>query len=199
MSVAEHQRAAAAEDTKAASHEAKYDPRARERASTPGAGDSFDSFTYSDKTYNPTRGHLDEAEQHREHAAAHRAAAAALEQDEARECGKFSPSIRATCPLIGTVVKIEDVEGGVRIQLAESLNAQALYDHIRCHLAFAATQGFKGVSSCPLYLEGVRAVQRSDPHSVDLVADRGARVAELRERARRLLTPVRDEANRHRR
>ena len=197
MSVREHERAAAAEEAKAATHRAQYDPQARERAPASGAGDTFDSFTYSDEVYNPTQVHLDEAQQHSEHAAAHRAAAASLRADEERECGKFPPAIRATCPLLGTVVQVEDVGGGVRIRVAESLNAQALYDHIRCHLAFAATQGFEGPKMCPLYLKGVRAVQRSDPHTVDLLAEGQAEVAELRARAHRLLPASRSEASRH--
>lgn len=158
MSAAEHREHARAEDEQAAAHEAQYDPDA-EHQTMVGSTDS--TFAFDIVTYNPTEGHREEASAHREHGAAHRKAAAALERFEEAECAQFPPSTRGVCPLIGQVAGVENVADGVQITIADRANREAIVAHARCHLAFAATHGFEGMPTCPLYVKGV-SIQDQD-------------------------------------
>jgi len=132
--------------------------------------------------YNPTEGHLAQAQQHQDLAAEHRAAAEELEAYEEHECARFPSQTRASCPLLGQVASVEDVDGGVRVVLSEGANAAAVADHMRCHLAYARTQGREGMDRCPLYVEGAAVDSEGD---ITLTTNAGdAAVAELRRRAR---------------
>lgn len=176
MSAEEHRQAAAEEDSEAAAHESEYDPN--RAAQTTAQADMV--FGLGD--YNPTAGHLAIASEHEELAAEHRAAAAALETFEEEQCARFPPESRAACPLLGQVESIEDVDGGVRLSLAEGVNEPAMVEHLRCHLAFARAQGREGMDHCPLYVSGAQV--RTDS-GVTLTTDAGDEaVTELRRRAR---------------
>lgn len=158
MSAADHRKHAMSEEALADAHEAQHDPDARSEAAM-GRPDS--EFSYAVVTYNPTGHHLDDAAKHRQHGAAHREAARALEQFEEGECGNFPPETRSVCPLLGQVAAADNLPDGVRITVAEGVNQEALVAHTRCHLAFAATQGFEGMDACPLYVKGV-ALEAAD-------------------------------------
>jgi len=181
MSAEEHRRAGSEDDQAADGHDERYDPDAR---GTGGTGPQMANadLDYGLDVYNPTAGHHDRAERLRELAAAHRAAASALDQYEEAECGRFPTETRSTCPLLGNIAELTDVEGGVRIELVEGVRADAAADHMRCHLAFANTHGREGMPNCPLYVEGA-AVGSSEGLTLTTGAGDEA-VTELRRRAR---------------
>jgi hypothetical protein len=195
MSAAEHEREAARQEQLAARELAQYAPKAR---SVDYADATSGSFSYP-RTYNPTARHRDAAEAHRGYAAAHRAAARELLAREEEECATIPAGRRAECPLLDLVVDVDPVEDGVRLRLADNAEGAGALRLLRCHLAHAATRGFEGMDACPLFLPGVEAVQRSDPHCVDLVAEDPRRRQELERRSERLVAPVHDEAHRRRR
>lgn len=179
MSAEEHRRAAEREDTESERHGSQYDSDSRRPI---GAQTAQSDMFFGLSDYNPTEGHLSQAQQHEDLAAEHRAASAALEAFEEQECARFPPETRRVCPLLGHVASVEDVDGGVRIQLSEGANAAAVADHMRCHLAFARTQGREGMDHCPLYVEGATV---DGEEGITVTTDAGDQaVAELRQRAR---------------
>lgn len=181
MSAEDHRRAAAGEQAESDAHGSRYDPDTRATTGSSSAPNS-DLF-YGPEVYNPTEVHRHASEEHRTLAEQHRAAAAALEAYEEQECGRFPAATRAACPLLGQVAEVEDVDGGVRIELAEEAMRDAVADHMRCHVAYARTQGREGMDQCPLYAEGASVT--SDADGVILTTDAGEEaVGELRRRAR---------------
>ena len=151
MSADEHRQHAAEERAKADVHSARYDPNAGEEV---GTGGPF-GYGFGVSVYNPTGHHATEAAEHRAHAEAHEAAAAALEKFEDEACKELPPKTRAVCPLLGQIDDATNVSDGVAITPSPSVNREALVAHMRCHLAYAATAGFEGMDSCPLYVKGV--------------------------------------------
>jgi len=179
MSAAEHREHAKAETAEAAKHEKRYDPNATEAVPIRGPED----WDFAEGVYNPTRVHLEHAREHRAHAAAHAAAAAKLDSYVEHECGRFPPATRKLCPLLGQVDSTADIDGGVRLHFAEGVNVEAALAHVRCHLAFAAEQGYKGMDSCPLYLKDVTSKPGADGHSVELLESDPALLGELKKRS----------------
>ena len=182
MSAEEHRQTAGEEEHDANLHDADYDPNAR--ATTAGRSSVMaNAEFYGLAIYNPTAGHRAEAQGLRELAAEHRGAAAALEHFEEGACAHFPPETRPSCPLLGQVREVTDVEGGVSIRLVDGANDDAVRDHSRCHVAFAATHGRDGMDHCPMYVAGVSVGPGEE--GVTLVTDQGqAAVADLRRRAR---------------
>jgi hypothetical protein len=105
-----------------------------------------------------------------------------LEAFEEQACGKLSPEIRASCPLLGKVTSVEEVECGVRVRFADSVALDAASAHVSCHLAFAATRGFEGMEACPLFVKGVSAESDVEGHAIVLQAEGEAAHKELRKR-----------------
>ena len=151
MSAEEHREHAAKERAKADVHSDRYDPNAGEEI---GTGGPF-GYGYGVSVYNPTGHHATEAAEHRSHAEAHEAAAAALESFEDEACKELPPKTRAVCPLLGQIDGAKNVSDGVAVIPSSAVNREALVAHMRCHLAYAATGGFEGMDSCPLYVKGV--------------------------------------------
>lgn len=85
---------------------------------------------------------------------------------------------------MGQIEAVEDIDGGVRITFHDGVPMQATVDHMKCHFAFARTEGYEGMQSCPLYLEGVLVEARDDGRSVELTTDNAEAVEALRERSR---------------
>lgn len=180
MSAEGHREAAAGSEEEAAQHQSQYDPDAR--VMTASETTVISDLAYGPDVYNPTDPHLTEAQRLRDLAEAHRRAAASLEAYEAQECARFPAETRAACPLLGQVTSVEDVEGGVEIVVADGIRADAVADHMRCHVAYARTQGREGMDHCPLYVEGARV---SSDGMLSLTTDGGEdAVEELRRRAR---------------
>ncbi len=175
--VEQHRQAAAEEDRAAAEHEAQYAQGRHEEQGVPNS-----ELWFGVEVYDPSEFHWREAREARRRAAQHRAAAEELESYEERECGRFPPGTRTQCALL-SVVEVRDVPNGVALELVEGVNTEAVADHIRCHIAFAAARGRDRIAHCPLYVDGV-AVQVDDEGLLLLTTNAGDDVVdELRERA----------------
>lgn len=147
MSAADHRKAAAEHHEEAVSHEGEAD--------LTGTGDSL----YGLGDYNLDLYHDTEADRHHLLAAEHTAAAQRLEAFEQEQCASFPPATRSKCPLMGTVTAVKDVENGAELTIVDGVNMEAITAHVKCHHAFARTQGREGMDSCPMYVEGF-AVER---------------------------------------
>jgi hypothetical protein len=178
MSAEDHRREAAEHDARAGAHEAQYEPERQQVGLVEGSGDG--PYRYGASVYNPTESHLRRGAEHRGHAEDHRAAAASLERFEEAECADFPPDTRVTCPLLASLKAIVPTEEGARLVLAPGVNAEAVADHIGCHLAHAATHGFEGMDHCPLYLRGI-ALERGDG-ALELRADSSSARKEMLKR-----------------
>jgi hypothetical protein len=179
LSAARHEREAASEERQALEHEGRYDPAARRSVGGARSGEAY----FGVDVYNPTEGELRAAQQHREHAHAHRDAAEQLRAFEERECAHFPSETRVACPLLaGAVIRVEDVDGGVMLIFADGVDPTPVLDHIRCHLAYAASRGRDALAECALYVEGAVLEVTSD--GATLTTDAQAHVAELRRRVR---------------
>lgn len=124
---------------------------------------------YPESTYDPAAAQRAEKLAHRKHASDHLAAAQALRDFEAAECGQFPPTTRAVCPLLGSLASVDDVPGGVRITLVDGVNREALVAHIKCHFAFGQKEGFAGMDMCPLYVKGLKVADT--PEGIVLTTD----------------------------
>ena len=180
MSAAEHREMASQEEAVAAEHQAQYDPTATVVRAGPAHGPEG---TDLDSEYNPTSRHRGQAMAHRRHADAHRAAAEALEHFEAAECRDVPPQLRSSCPLLGQLQSVENIDGGVRLTFPEGVDLDATASRIRCHFAFGRARGYEGMDNCPLYLPGLAVQTNPESNSLDLTAEDAATVDELRRRA----------------
>ncbi len=184
MGASEHRAAAERERVEAEQHEEQYDPSAVSHRDPSQAEDVIYGVTdvyWSGDVYNPTKVHKNVAEAHRDLAKAHDAAAVTLESFEEAECKAFPASTRPSCPLLGSVATVDDIEGGVRLRFSEGFDVAPVAAHVRCHFAFARAQGYKGMDGCPLYLKGLR-VKKGDG-AIDLLIEDDAQLKELRKRA----------------
>ncbi len=203
MSVAGHRSHSQEMSEKASEHRDRYDPDAeverlpgRPSRSEMWGGDSNDRYNsgngyrysgdyyWQPRTYNPTERHLAHATRHEAHAREHAEAARSLESFEDDQCGSFPHETRMVCPLIGQLASVEDIPGGSRVRFADGVDVNAAVAHIRCHLAFARSQGRAGMESCPLYLEGVRVSRVGPGSDVDFLVEDSNDLAALRERIR---------------
>lgn len=183
MSSARHRENAAQHGAAADRHRGEYDPNATEtrysRRTDVGSGQI---------QYNPTRGHLSEAESHEEESRQHVDAATELERFEGAECQNVPAATRASCPLLHEVSSVADIEGGVRLRAVTPAEAAALVARIRCHLAFARSHGRVGMETCPLYAPDVQV--RSAPGGiVELTSTNEGTARLLRERTRTHAVP----------
>lgn len=168
-----------AEDLTAEEHEAEAQRELREAEET---ADHYRAVYYGPEVYNPTEAHLYDAAVHQAHAEAHRLRASELRAYEAVECVEFPPETRAACPLLLEVVDVSNIDGGVRITFAESVDIAPVVDHVRCHLAFAAAEGGEGLEDCGLYVPGARAVSVPGENVIQLTTDQPEHIPELRRR-----------------
>ena len=211
MSAAGHEEEAAREEKVAAWHAAHYDPSAGQPGpaclGADGRGLAAGSPCWSSLA-NPTAEHLRVAQEHREHAAQHRAASQALRQAEARDCVTVSEYDRDTSPFDHRqdILRVEDyweagAEGRPRTELGATVIFRAvpgmsvdwLQRIVNCHLARNAIIGGEvpWMPGCPLALKNVRAqVSRTwNGFAVAIRSDDAATVAEIRKRAHALMAP----------
>lgn len=190
MSATGHRQEAAKERMLAEEDYARYQPRAS--GPVPGAvgvaGDTPRVYPVDAFPYNPTERALAQAEAHVRHAREHEAAAAKLEAYEEAECKSFSPKMRAACPLLGPVQKIEELADGIRITLADGVPLAPVLAEMRCHLAFARTRNFEGAPDCPLYLRGVDIAPSPDNRAIDVRSQSPAVARTIRDEGRQLST-----------
>ena len=175
MSAKSHEEAAANEAAQAEEHAAKYDPTATSAQSS--GGDA----ALEGVDFNPTDVHNLQAEKHRKHAADHAVAAEALKRAEEDACKSIASDSRSWCPLLGPVAATKMTSNGVRVTLREGTDVDALITRVRCHVAFANTQGREGMDRCPLYVSGVH-VERSGPNSIELTTQGKGSIRELQQR-----------------
>lgn len=180
MSAAQHEAMARQEHAEAEAHSARYDPNAeKSRSRCPGggaaaAGPAADACWTS--TTNPTKEHLEHAEEHRKRAADHRAASQALRDAEARACVGIPDADRDESPFdhredIASVTELySPLSGGknptrrfegatVVFRAVPGMTAQWLQRVIDCHLARNAALGHEvpEMAYCPLVPKGVTA------------------------------------------
>ena len=140
----------------------------------------------SDQTswYDPSDDHRHEASQRREHARQHASAATFLEQLEDRACVPVPREHRAACPLLGPLVRLDDIPGGVRAIFADQTRARRAIAEMRCQYAYARTRHFEASEACPLSVEGIEIRAGVDPRWVEIVSRDDQSVRLVRERAR---------------
>lgn len=171
MTTAGHEAAAEAHAAEASAHAKRYDPDAvAQRRVLIGAGVDIAcpsgattgvgvaARCYDEQQYNPTAHHLRSAERHEKMSRDHAGAGAALEAYEEGACKLLAPKVRASCPLLGQLEKVDRLSNGVRLSPRPGVNVEAWRAHVACHLAFAQAKGMEGMSMCPLGQAGVRAV-----------------------------------------
>ncbi|MFU8805604.1 MAG: hypothetical protein ACNA8W_17455 [Bradymonadaceae bacterium] len=186
MSADEHLQHANKHEKMSEEHGDHYNPGAgttRREASLSGENDVF----YPVEVYNPTEHHRDVATSHQRHAEQHRQAAQKLLSYEDNHCARFPAETRSSCPLMGQIKAVEDIDGGVRMTFHDGVPLQATVDHMKCHFAVARTEGYEGMPTCPLYLEGLSVETADDGKSVTLTTDTAEAVEPLRKRARKHL------------
>ncbi len=179
---AEQHQAAAQKEEKAAQKEAAVAYTDAPGANPLNAGLEPELYLYPQA--GVAQDHLAHAKRLEDHAREHEKAAAELEHFEDAECKDLSASQRSTCPLMGYVSDVRDVEGGVRIRFADQSRASAAVPRMRCHYAFARAHGFTNSPDCALYVPGVDIKQTPDPQSIDIVSGDPKTTAEIRKRAR---------------
>jgi hypothetical protein len=202
MSAAQHEAMAKNEESAAAGHAEQHDPSATKATDVcSGKGGCWTS------TSNPTAQHDDEAKHHRELAAKHRAAAAALTDAEKRACAGISDDDRDISPfhhredIQAVSVLKEPVNAGkssthkevgatVVFRAVPGMTAEWLQRVVDCHLTRAAAVGhdMPEMSYCPLMPKGVKAKVTSagNGFAVNLSADDAATIAEIKKRAQAL-------------
>jgi hypothetical protein len=183
MSAAQHRENAQRERALAAQHADRYDPAAARTTALAPPGLQDSNVAFPTAVYNPTEGHLREADAHRAHARDHEKAAKELERFEAAECGELPERTRAACPLLGPVTQIDDVARGVRVTFAPGTRVDAVVAHMRCHYAYARSRAFDARVSCPLYMLGIE-IRKVGDLSVEIATSDRGRVEELRIRSR---------------
>lgn len=198
MSTAEHDKSAAAEESSAKAHEAKFDPAAdqvSERCGRlPGDVACWTSIA------NPTAGHLKMAEEHRKAAGEHRKGSAALRDAEAKSCAGVSDDDRDLSPFhhVDDILRVEVIGGsgkpetGVVIvfRSVHGMTDAGLQKVIDCHLARNAALGHQvpEMESCPLVPKGARArvAKTAEGFSVTVEADTADAQKEVVSRGRML-------------
>jgi len=186
MTVEQHERAAAEHWGAALEQQRRYAENARAVGSSGARTGSTSGYVWPVERYNPTETHLRLAERERTHANEHLAAAATLRAFEESECGSFPPETRASCPIVGPLVSVQEIVGGVRLTFEPGAPVAAVLAHIRCHLAYGRAHGYEDMGECPVYLPGLRAGLSPDGAGLDVTGEDMAIVAELRKRAQRL-------------
>jgi hypothetical protein len=204
MSAPQHEAAAAQEEQSAGEHAAQHDPNATATEQRCTGGKGRVCWT---QTVNPTQGHEDSADEHRELAARHRAASQALRAAEASACTGISDEDRDTSPFahredIRSVSKLSTVDtvgknrttrgtgATIVFRATPGLTVEWLQRIVDCHLARNAAAGhdMPEMAYCPLVPRGAKASVRSvgDGFAVDVSSEDAESAAEIWRRAQRL-------------
>ena len=183
-SAAGHRREAARENAMADKHQEQYAPGNSVPSPYRDPITNEPDLFYGPTIYNPTDAHLDAADKHRAHARQHEAAAHQLETFEEMQCKDFPPATRAACPLLGPAVALDNIPSGVKITFAPTVRVDAVVAHMRCHLAYARTQGFPTESSCPLYLKGVDVHRMGTTSTVEITSPDHVTAAHIQQEAK---------------
>jgi len=188
MSYAEHMAAATEEQEIAVAHATQYDPDKLVQEPDRDIQASGEIITVPGRTYNPTEKHKQRSGEHEALAKQHAAAAEALDNFKEKECADINVEIRHLCPLIGTVDHVEKVKGGARLHFKRDVDAEALYNHARCHYAFGAYHGHKEMPDCPLYLKNLK-IELDDSDAMEITSDDESEGPEILRRAKMHVAP----------
>lgn len=208
-SVAEHERIAQQHDREAAGVEDRCAKARQSQLTTPAGGDAGPCWTAADKRF---------VDAHRDAAAKHRAASAALQAAESQACVGISEDDRALSPFdhAEDIASVEpfvmqvptgkstsyhrDVGAVVTFRAVPGLTAEWLQREIDCHLARNAALGHvvPEMPDCPLVPRGVEAHVRSTGtgFAVELRSDDTETAREILARAQRGVTKARSAASR---
>jgi hypothetical protein len=213
LSVVQHESAARQEETRATAHGAEYDPAAAKDSTVCGQAGTIRPATQSGppcwtSRSNPTEQHTREAAEHRELAAKHRAASAALVQAEQRACAGIDEDDRDISPFyhredIASVGPVEIlprysgksspdqvVGAAIAFRPVPGITTEWLQHVVNCHLARASAAGHEmpEMLYCPLALKGVQATVSSagDALAVRVTSDDTATAQEILRRAQML-------------
>lgn len=182
MTAAEHREEATRHEAEAAQEQAQFDPAQthehlapRTPLAEPGVGLVL---------YNPTAGHLAEADRQMRAAFEHLKSARQLEKFEDVACTGISVAERTSCPLLAPQLEsVEEIAQGLALHLKPTAPAKTLAIQMGCHLAYANANGFDR-APCPLYVRGIR------------ISLKGTRTIELRSLDPTVAREVRLEARR---
>lgn len=212
MSAAQHEREGQEHARTADTHAGQYDPNAtveRTRCSPRGGrrGADVGTDTCWTSVSNPTAEHLRAAEEHRRHAADHRAASVALRDAEARACVGITPDDRDMSPFdhvedIASVEPLTERTGTskapsqrtagavVTFRAVPGMTAEWLQRVVDCHLARNASLGHAvpEMPNCPLVPNGAQArvTSTGNGFAVAIRSDDTATAREILSRAERL-------------
>ena len=214
MSAAQHQSAAEQEEAAGKAHGTQYDPGATKDSTICGQAGTIRPFTqtgppcWTSRT-NPTAQHSQDAERHRELAAKHRAAAAALVEAEQKACAGIDEADRDTSPFYHQedILSVEAAEekpadvygvGAARttgativFRTVPGLTLEWFQHEVNCHIARASAAGHEmpEMSYCPLVLKGVSATvsSKGDGFAVRVTSDDKQTAQEILQRSRALV------------
>ncbi len=127
---------------------------------------------------------LDQVVTLEQEARAHEQAATALEHRVDVACKDVTRPQTRTCPLLGPITAVTNVEHGVRIRLGEGTDASEALPLMRCHYAFERAYGWQAGKDCALYMPGVEFRGTGDPHTIDIVGRDEQTAGELRKQVR---------------
>jgi hypothetical protein len=183
MSASEHRATAAEERRKAELQEAHvandspaYDPLSPGRVP--------ELYLNPDATQGVTNPRLDRADRLEQRAQAHEQAAATLEQTAEMACKDVPRPKGRTCPLLGPIKDVTDVEHGVRIELGGRANTYDALPLMRCHYAHARAHGWQAGKDCAIYMPGVEFRDTGDPRTLEIIGKDDQTAAELRKHVR---------------
>jgi hypothetical protein len=181
----DHRAAAENAEQKAVTEEQRYVPDAVAHTVAPRAPVDLPASVDVMREYNPTQGHLEEADRQMKIAFKHMQAAEKLEKIEAAECSGLTVAEKTSCPVLAPyVAAVQERREGVTLAMKPNAPTRELTSLLQCHLAFARANNFNRVP-CPLFVKGVN-ITRRDPDRIDVLAP-DAKVAEqIRYEARRM-------------
>jgi hypothetical protein len=186
MTVEQHEAAARGEMKRAKAEEAAS------YTDAPGATDlnaSNDPELYLyPQSGNLVQSPLEDAQLLEQRARQHEQAAADLTRSEDAQCTAVPAAERSTCPFLGSITQVTDIEGGARIEPKDPARVASLLPRMLCHLAYARAHGFSSAPECALYIRGVDFHATPDGRAIDIVASppktMAQTAAEIRRRVR---------------
>jgi len=137
--------------------------------------------------YVPAGRHQGRAALHEELAQEHEEVANSLTNFHAPTCGGMEAETLVVCPLLGPMISVEDINQGIELTLADSVDRDRLLARIQCHISFANTGRGALIHQCPLYVPDVTASAGEGAHRILLRTTLPGEVERLRREIRQHL------------
>ncbi len=137
--------------------------------------------------YVPAGRHQGRAALHEELAREHDEVANSLTSFHAPTCGGMEAETLVVCPLLGPLTSVEDVDQGIELTVADSVDRDRLLARIQCHISFAHTGHGALIHQCPLYVPGLTASAGEGTHRILLHTTSPSEVERLRREVRQHL------------